>query len=105
MDDPSLLAKKFAAVLPHLNERQRRLLLAAEAQSLGRGGITQVARAAGAREVHAITWPGNRRSVAFHRSLGFVPEEGPGTQILYGTAAMAGYDYGAEDRVLLVREL
>jgi Rhodopirellula transposase DDE domain len=46
MDTPSPLATKFATILPHLNERQRRLLLAAEAQALGRGGITQVARAA-----------------------------------------------------------
>ena len=47
MDTPSPLATKFAVILPHLDERQRRLLLAAEAQALGRGGITQVARAAG----------------------------------------------------------
>ena len=47
MDDPSPLAMKLAAILPHLNERQRRLLLAAEAQALGRGGVTEVARAAG----------------------------------------------------------
>jgi transposase len=43
------LAAKFGAILPHLNERQRRLLLAAEAVSLGHGGITLVARAAGVR--------------------------------------------------------
>jgi ribosomal protein S18 acetylase RimI-like enzyme len=59
------------------------------------------ARSAGAREVHAVTWPGNRRSVAFHRALGFVPMDRPGTQMLYGTPAVAGYDYGLEDRVLL----
>jgi transposase len=47
MDAPSPLATKLAAILPQLNERQRRLLLAAEAQALGRGGVTQVARAAG----------------------------------------------------------
>ena len=63
------------------------------------------ARAAGAREVHAITWPGNRRSVAFHRALGFRIEAGPGTQNLYGTPAVAGYDYGTEDRVIFSREL
>jgi ribosomal protein S18 acetylase RimI-like enzyme len=51
------------------------------------------ARAAGARRVRAITWPGNRRSIAFHRALGFVVTEGPETQNLYGTPAMAGYDY------------
>jgi transposase len=44
------LAAKFEAILPHLDERQRRLLLAAEARSLGHGGIRLVARAAGVRE-------------------------------------------------------
>jgi hypothetical protein len=44
------LAAKFDAVLPHLDERQRRLLLAAEARSLGHGGIRRVANAAGVRE-------------------------------------------------------
>jgi hypothetical protein len=37
-------------VRAHLDERQRRLLLGAGAQVLGRGGIRAVARAAGARE-------------------------------------------------------
>jgi len=63
------------------------------------------ARAAGVREIHAITWPGNRRSVAFHRALGFRVEAGPGSQNLYGTPAVAGYDYGTEDRVILSREV
>nr|WTB28905.1 ISAzo13 family transposase [Streptomyces sp. NBC_00830]WTB30192.1 ISAzo13 family transposase [Streptomyces sp. NBC_00830]WTB31052.1 ISAzo13 family transposase [Streptomyces sp. NBC_00830]WTB31926.1 ISAzo13 family transposase [Streptomyces sp. NBC_00830]WTB34203.1 ISAzo13 family transposase [Streptomyces sp. NBC_00830] len=44
------LAAKFEAVLPHLDERQRRLLLGAEARSIGHGGIRLVARAAGVRE-------------------------------------------------------
>ncbi len=33
---------------------------------------------AGARRVHAVTWPGNRMSVAFHRAMGFQPDDGPG---------------------------
>jgi hypothetical protein len=37
-------------ILPHLDERQRRLLLGAEARALGHGGIRAVARAAGVRE-------------------------------------------------------
>ena len=45
--DESVLAAKFDVVLPHLDERQRRLLLAAEARSLGHGGISLVARASG----------------------------------------------------------
>jgi Rhodopirellula transposase DDE domain len=46
-----LLAAKFAAVLPHLDERQRRLVLGAEARSLGHGGIKTVAAAAGTSAV------------------------------------------------------
>lgn len=34
---------KFVAVLPHLDERQRRLYLASEAGALGHGGVTAVA--------------------------------------------------------------
>src|SRR5215831_661257 len=45
-----MLAAKFAALLPHLDERQRRLTLGAEARSLGHGGIRLVAQAAGVRE-------------------------------------------------------
>ena len=41
------LATKFALLVPHLDERQRRLLFGAEALSLGRGGIAAVAAAAG----------------------------------------------------------
>jgi hypothetical protein len=44
------LAERFAAVLPHLNERQRRLVLASEARSLGHGGVRAVALAAGVSE-------------------------------------------------------
>ncbi|MEV2225641.1 ISAzo13 family transposase, partial [Nocardia vinacea] len=44
------LVAKFEALLPHLDERQRRLVLAAEARMLGRGGGRLVARAAGVRE-------------------------------------------------------
>ena len=49
------LASKLALILPHLNERQRRLVLGAEARALGRGGVTLVARAAGVSRttVHA----------------------------------------------------
>jgi len=47
MHDDTLLAQKLAAILPHLNEKQRRLLLATEARALGYGGIARVARAVG----------------------------------------------------------
>jgi hypothetical protein len=41
------LRQKYALLSPHLNERQQRLLAAADAQLLGRGGVTQVAAASG----------------------------------------------------------
>ena len=45
--DEEVLARKLAAVLPRLNERERRLVLGAEARALGHGGVSVVARAAG----------------------------------------------------------
>src|SRR5438045_8258191 len=47
MSDDTALAQKLATILPHLNEKQRRLLLASEARALGYGGIGRVARAGG----------------------------------------------------------
>jgi hypothetical protein len=41
------LKEKFAALMPALNERSRRLVAAAEAKSLGYGGTAAVARASG----------------------------------------------------------
>ena len=63
------------------------------------------ALAAGAREVDAITWAGNRVSIDFHRHLGFRPDDGPGTMPIYGVPAHPHYDGDGEDRVLLIRVL
>ena len=41
------LKKKYTLLRPYLNERQQRLLAAADAQLLGRGGISRVAVASG----------------------------------------------------------
>jgi len=40
-------ARRYAVLRPHLDERQRRLLLGVEAQQMGRGGIKAVAQATG----------------------------------------------------------
>jgi len=40
-------ARKTASLWPHLDERQRRLVLGAEARELGRGGVKLVAGTAG----------------------------------------------------------
>jgi len=44
------LGCRVQVVLPHLNERQRRLMLAQEARLLGHGGVRAVARVAGVSE-------------------------------------------------------
>lgn len=48
VDVETSLRAKFEVVLPHLDERSARLVLAGEARSLGHGGIAVVARASGA---------------------------------------------------------
>jgi transposase len=50
METEQTLAAKFEVLFPHLDERQRRLLMGAEARTLGHGGIRAVARAAGVAE-------------------------------------------------------
>ena len=44
------LGRRFAVLLPHLNERQRRWAVAAEARLLGHGGVRAVAQVAGMSE-------------------------------------------------------
>ena len=44
------ISMRFEVLLPHLNERQRRLLLGAEARLLGHGGVRAVAEVAGVSE-------------------------------------------------------
>lgn len=52
------LAVKFEGLLPHLDERQRRLLIGAEVRNVGHGGIRAVARAAEVSEATAHkAWP------------------------------------------------
>ena len=48
MDQENGIRRRYAALMPLLDERTRRLVLAAEAEALGRGGVAAVARATGA---------------------------------------------------------
>src|SRR5271166_2733607 len=59
-----MLAAKFEAIFPHLDERQRRLLLGAEARALGHGGIRLVAGAVGVREATVSLGAGELESGA-----------------------------------------
>ncbi len=47
MIDASPIRERFAALSPHLSERERRLLAASEARAAGYGGIAAVAAATG----------------------------------------------------------
>jgi hypothetical protein len=51
MDAVQSLQQKLTSVLPHLSERQRRLVAAAEARSLGYGGIATVSQLSGLSRV------------------------------------------------------
>jgi len=51
MDVARALGKKLRQVWPHLNERSRRLMAAAEAMGLGYGGVSMVSRACGLSRV------------------------------------------------------
>ena len=59
----------------------------------------------GARTVRAITWPGNRVSVGFHRAMGFRAVEGPGTVPAWGSPAFLDYDGSDEDRTVFDRSI
>ena len=60
------LSTKLNTVLPHLNERQKRLFLAAEAKALGWGGISKVASATG---VSRVTIYKALKEIKFHPSV------------------------------------
>ncbi|MEP6813959.1 MAG: ISAzo13 family transposase, partial [Marmoricola sp.] len=63
------VARRYSLLRPHLDERQRRLLLGVEASQIGRGGIKAIAAATGVhpdtiargvREVEGIAEPQSR---------------------------------------------
>jgi hypothetical protein len=61
MENEATLGSKYEALFQHLDERQRRLVAAADAEHLGRGGVSIVARASrtGHSALHIIptAWP------------------------------------------------
>lgn len=83
------LRAKFDTILPHLDDRATRLLLGAEARSLGHGGITAVGRAsgvalsriqrgvneleAGTAPLEGVRKPGAGRKTLVEKDPGLVP--------------------------------
>src|SRR5574341_310140 len=69
MEHDPALGTRYEALFRHLDERQRRLVAAADAEGLGRGGVSTVARASGLsrptihkglQELHERPLPGGR---------------------------------------------
>jgi ribosomal protein S18 acetylase RimI-like enzyme len=96
-DDPSLGYVHMIATNPNARKRGlgRQLYEAFFADVGGRG----------VRTVRAITWPGNRVSLGFHRAIGFRIADGPGTMPMYGVTAYPDYDGDGEDRVVFERQI
>ena len=71
------LRAKFEAVLPHLDERQQRLVMAGEARSLGHGGIAAVASATGASRSRISAGVAELESgqapLRLHSCIGYTP--------------------------------
>lgn len=59
----------------------------------------------GARRVETVVWPADRVSVEFFDALGFRPEDGAGTQKMWGVPAYPDYDDEGADRAVFVLEL
>src|SRR2546430_6283259 len=83
-----MVAAKLETVFPHLDERQRRLLMGAEARALGHGGVRLVAPAARGRGATGSL--GGRALGSGAEPPGRAPRPGGGRQRASGTAPGAG---------------
>jgi GNAT superfamily N-acetyltransferase len=55
--------------------------------------------------ITAVAWPGEPPASAFFRVIGFRPDDGPGSQNLFGTTAFPDYDGAGEDRIVFVLQV
>src|SRR5947208_2377487 len=96
--DREQLSLRFEVLMPHLNERQRRLLLATEARLLGHGGVRAVAQVAGVSETTV-------RAGVFELEEGQEPfPEGRGRRGGGGRKSAAALDAGLVPALLAVVE-
>jgi transposase len=72
------IRKRFNLVKSFLNEKQRRILAAAEAEAHGRGGVSQVAEATGLSRNTIVAGRRDMRERASHRDQGRVRSPGGG---------------------------
>ena len=75
METDTALKVKYEKVLPLLNEKQKRMFLAAEAESMGRGGLFKVSKLSGISRVtlnigmQEITMPSKSESLASNERI------------------------------------
>jgi ribosomal protein S18 acetylase RimI-like enzyme len=96
-DDPTVGYVHMVAANPDLRQR-------GVGRELYRRFFDDVA-ARGVREVRAITWAGNRASIAFHTAIGFRVDGGPGTEPTSGTTAYPDYEGDGRAMVVFRRRL
>lgn len=61
------------------------------------------AREAGMGTVETVIWPANRRGMLFLAALAFLTDPDVDARPIYGVQAIAGYDFGTEDRARFTR--
>ena len=93
MDADERLEQKFSVLFLYLDERQRRIAAAAEAKSLGYGGVTQVAKASGM----------SRPSI--HKGLDELKQRKPGVPLGRSRRAGAGRKPVSERDPKIMQEL
>ncbi len=95
-DRPNEAVLHLVAVDPNHRRRGigRDLVEAFEADVVARGAMITT----------ALAWPDEPIAVAFFRALDFAPYDGPGSQNLYGTPAIADYEADGGDRIVFSRE-
>ena len=96
-DRPAEAVILLVGVAP--NRRRRgigRALVEAFVADVGRRGATTVT---------TVAWPDEPAAMTFFRRLRFEPEDGPGTQRLFGVPAYPDFEAPGEDRAVLVRRL
>jgi ribosomal protein S18 acetylase RimI-like enzyme len=96
-DHPEEAVVHLVAVDPNLRRRGIGRVLVAH--------FEDEARAAGARIARAVVPPDEPIAVAFFRGIGYRPEDGPGTQRLWGVSAWPDYDGPGEDRAVFLHGL
>ena len=96
-DEPTRAVIHLLATNPNLRRR-----------GVGRALVERFAadvQGRGAERLVVVVRPDEPIAVRFLRALGFAPDAGPGTQLLYGVPAYPDYERVGEDRAIFRRSI